>query len=347
MPPRRRDRRRRQRPSRRTGAALHAACSAGETVPPPMAHRASLGADGAGRTVCASDNVIREHHGAIPLHPSSSDSAWLPPRLSKCAQAAYDEDNLTSGERDPARLAVLYDAHWKSAGCSGTKICRTSYASPQVRGWGVELILSKSIAPAFSPPSALSSMPRLAGRAAPAAPSTRPPLGRFGSPRRAQQSRRSRRLVPSPAHARRGEITKQPLTQTESHAAYSCRYDLRGGPRPPPPPPHGANFMRCRAFCPILSPQSAPSKRSLRRHARCFWCDEPQRHAGRIPPHVRHRFRDKTLRNNLARYALTVSSRTRLRCQTVIYPPGKYLYIMCTLLQEALVKAWSMGGASA
>jgi hypothetical protein len=78
-----------------------------------------------------------------PYRAAKVDPAHLAPAAS-LARAAYDERQLSSGERDPHRLAVLADA-LEEAGESGELVAHLRSPGPHVRGcWVVDLCLGLS-----------------------------------------------------------------------------------------------------------------------------------------------------------------------------------------------------------
>jgi hypothetical protein len=73
------------------------------------------------------------------------DDAWRTADVVALARAAYDERSPTTGELDPARLAVLADA-LEDAGCANTEVLsHLRSAEAHVRGcWAVDSVLGKS-----------------------------------------------------------------------------------------------------------------------------------------------------------------------------------------------------------
>jgi hypothetical protein len=105
-------------------------------------------AEGASRT---NSSIVRKTHCDIirdifgnPFRPITINPIWLNPTVSNLGQAAYDERIMPSGELDPTRLAVLFDA-LEEAGCDDNDIlAHLRSQGPHVRGcWAVDLVLGK------------------------------------------------------------------------------------------------------------------------------------------------------------------------------------------------------------
>ena len=79
-----------------------------------------------------------------PFYPFQIDPVWITPTVTSLATAAYEDRALSSGELDPARLAVLSDA-LEEAGCDNPDIlAHLRTPGPHVRGcWVVDLLLGK------------------------------------------------------------------------------------------------------------------------------------------------------------------------------------------------------------
>jgi hypothetical protein len=87
--------------------------------------------------------VLRDLIGN-PFRTAPVQRAWLTPAILSLARAAYDEQGLTGGPLDPARLAVLADA-LEDAGCDNADLLgHLRGPGPHVRGcWAVDLLLGR------------------------------------------------------------------------------------------------------------------------------------------------------------------------------------------------------------
>lgn len=79
-----------------------------------------------------------------PFSVATFDSSWLTTTVCRLAAAVYDLPIVSSGQLEPARLAVLADA-LEEAGCDNTAVLdHLRVKGPHVRGcWALDLVLGE------------------------------------------------------------------------------------------------------------------------------------------------------------------------------------------------------------